>query len=363
MGSPSIRVEIAPSWRRAVRGAVYDALFTGYRGYWLIRLGYALLLAAAGHALLGRMFARTNDLTAIWLASVFLALPLGWFLYPILRGRSSVGSALTILDEGVTVDAKHSSLSVSWSAVRAVRRTLWDLVIVLDGACICMPLAALVPGTMDSVRDRFRRSGEAPREEGVREDVPYRTAETRPPGPEDEDATPQEWRAPSPYRFSVVAFPTRAHYVLALLSLKRRVFLWPGIMLGAGALMLFLGAARSSNDGSMLTSLTVVGLFTSTLAMGIQALVLSPALFALRGRFGRECRAGVLYAVGPSGLYLRTHSFERRDHFGGISELRVSRNRVAIGTGSVIHAIPRSAFASEQDRKSFVNAIQSELRT
>ena len=41
----------------------------------------------------------------------------------------------------------------------------------------------------------------------------YRTAEARPPSPEDEDATPDEWRAPSHYRFSILVSPTRAQNV------------------------------------------------------------------------------------------------------------------------------------------------------
>jgi len=350
---------MTPSWRRAVRGALYDALFTGYRGYWLVRLAFAILLAEAAQASFGRIHT-TTEVGAIGLACVLLGLPLVWFAYPVLGGRANVGSAMTILDEGVTVEANHSSLSVAWGAVRAVRRTLWDLVIVLDSACISVPLAGLTPGTVDSVLERFRRACEAPRDAKAKEPAPYRTAAARPPGPEDEDATPEEWRAPSQYRVSVLAFPTRAQNLLALISLKRGAFMWPGVMLGAAGFMLFIRTIPC-DDKALLTLLMLVAAVTAAFAVGILGLVFSPGLLALRDRFVRERRAGVLYAVGPSGIYIRTQSFERRETWDGVFALRLSRTRVAIRSASLIHVIPLAAFTNEHDRKTFVKTIENEV--
>jgi hypothetical protein len=187
------------------------------------------------------------------------------------------------------------------------------------------------------------------------EHVPYRTADERPPGPEDEEATPPEWRAPVPYRFSALAFPSRGQYVLALLSLKRSSLTWPGILLAGGTFMLVLGSAVSCNQSSMVTPLTLVGAVMAALGLGLLALAFSPALFALRERFVRERSAG------PSGLYIRTHSFERREKWPAISALVVSRKRVAVCSAGLIHVIPLSAFATDQDRKSFTRAIETEI--
>ena len=351
---------MAPSWRRAVRGALYDALFTGYRGYWLIRLAFAILLAGTAHASLGRLFHPSTDLGAIGIASMFVLIPAAWFSYPVLRGRADVGSALTILDEGFIVEAKHFSLSAAWDAVRAVRRTPWDLVIVLDGTSVSVPLAELTPGTVDSVRGRFRRACEAPRDAGRTVLMPYRTAEARPSSPEDEEATPAEWRAPSHYRFSILAFPTRAQNVLALLSLGRRAFLWPGVMLAMAGLFVFIATAPV-DDTTLRAPLMIVAAFITAIALGLLALDFSPALLALRDRFVRERSAGVLYAVGPSGLYMRTQCLERREMWDGVSALRVSSKRVALRSGSGIHVIPLRPSEQENERKNFVKMIASEV--
>lgn len=360
MSSPPLEVETAPSWRRAVRGALYDAIFTGYRGYWLIRLAFAMLLAETAHASLGRLFHASTGLGVIGVASLFVVIPAVWFAYPVLRGRSDVGSALTILDEGFIVEAKHFSLSAAWGVVRAVRRTPWDLVIVLDGACVSVPVAELTPGTVDSVGERFRRAREAPRDAGRSAPMPYRTAEALPTNPEDEDATPEEWRAPSHYRFSFLAYPTRAQNVLALISLRRGAFVWPGVILAMAALFVVIATAPA-HDNTLRTPFLLVAAYMIAIALGLLALDFSAALLALGHGFVRERSAGVLYAAGPSGLYMRTQSFERREMWDGISGLRLSKKRLSIHSKSGIHVIPLRPDEQEHERKNFVKMISSEV--
>ena len=360
VSSPSITVEMAPSWRRGVRGAIYDALFSGYRGYWLIRLAFAILLEETARASLGRLFHASTDLGAVGIASIIVVLSATWFSYPVLRGRADVGSVLTILDEGLIVEAKHFSLSAAWGAVRAVRRTPWDLVFVLDGTCVSVPVAGMTPGTVDSACERFRRAHESPRETGRNHPMPYRTAEARPASPEDEEATPEEWRAPSHYRFSVLAFPTRAQNVLATISLRRSAFKWPGVMLAMAGLFMFIATAPV-DDNTLRAPLMLVAAFITAFAVGLLALDFSPALLALRDRFVRERSAGVLYAVGPSGLYMRTQSLERRELWDGVSALRVSRKRLSLRSGSGIHVIPLRPSEQENERKNFVKMIASEV--
>jgi len=189
----------------------------------------------------------------------------------------------------------------------------------------------------------------------------YRTAEARPPSPEDEDATAEEWRAPSHYRFSILVSPTRAQNVLALLSLKRSAFKWPGAMLGVAALFLFIAAAQVDNN-TLREPFTIVAAVIIAIALGLLALNFSPALLALRGRFVRERCEGALYAVGPSGLYVRTQSFERRDIWEGVSDLRVSDKRVAINSRSGIHVIPLQVFEHDNERRNFVKTLEDEIK-
>ena len=85
------------------------------------------------------------------------------------------------------------------------------------------------------------------------------------------------------------------------------------------------------------------------------------AFVAGRDRFVRERTAGVLYAVGPQGLYVRTHQFERRDPWSGSGPVvvRTSKRRVAILTATrEVHVIPTKAFASTDARGAFVKTLE-----
>lgn len=358
-----IVIEVRPSWTHALRSAIYDALFTGYRGYWLIRFAFALLIGVAGVASFGLVCrAAGAQLTALGI--VMLALPVGWFVFPLARLPAARPFSLTILGEGLSLEAEHSSMSVAREAVRSVRRTHWDLVIVLDGTTISVPLRTLPAGTVDAVVARLHgpSTEPAPQNDGseARPPVPYRTPESRPLGPEDEEAEPREWVAPVQYRESVLAFPSAVDHVRALLSLKRGSFFMPAVLLVLAGLLALLGTSGGGDRQGELVRFTNVGAVVALIAVGSIILDVSPALFALRDRSVRERSSGVLYAIGASGLYVRTKSFERRESWERVFVVRAGSRRVAIFTASLVHVIPVAAFRSDAARSSFVSMIERE---
>jgi hypothetical protein len=359
-----IVIEVRPSWARSLRSAVYDALFTGYRGYWLVRLAFALLMGVTGQVgmgLVGR--AACADVTA--LAMFLLLLPAAWFLYPLARLPARRPFTVTVLDEGLSVEAESSALSVTREAVRSVRRTPWDLVIVLDGSTISVPLRMLPAGTVDAVVARLHGPSRepAPRSDGstARPHAPYRVPESRPLGPEDEEASPREWVAPAQYRESVLAFPTSGDHVRALHSLKRSAFFMPAVLFVLAGLLVLLGTSGGGDRPGELVRFTSVGAVVALIAVASVVLDVSPALFALRDRAVRERSAGVLYAIGASGLYLRTQSFERREPWDHVYVLRAGSRRVAIFTASLVHVIPVTAFQTDVARATFVSTIEREI--
>ena len=69
---------------------------------------------------------------------------------------------------------------------------------------------------------------------------------------------------------------------------------------------------RFTNVGIVIVAMAITSVLTE----------LSPALFALGDRSVRERRTGALYALGVSGLYVRTESFERRESWERVHAVR-----------------------------------------
>ena len=295
---------------------------------------------------------------------VLLISPLVWLVYPLAKVRANRAYTVTILDEGLTVDAGTHSLSVVRGGVRSVRRSLWDLVIVIDGSTLDLPLRTLPAGTIDAVIARLcREADEPPRPEGGEGSprrAPYRSPESRPLGPEDEEAEPADWVAPPNYRESVLAFPTAGDHLRAFGSTRRGSFFTPAVLLALAGCLVLLGTAGGGDPRGTLLPFATVGAATAILGLGAFVLEVSPGLLALRDRSVRERRAGVLYAVGKSGLYMRTRSFERRESWKRVERVRIGARRVAISTADFVHVIPLASFPNEGARTTFLSTLEHE---
>jgi hypothetical protein len=353
-----LEIAVRPSWAHAFRGAIYDALFTQQRVYWLLRVAFAALMEVAGRSTFGQVCGPDLGL----LGMVLLIVPLVWVVYPLARVRAVPAHTITILDEGLSVEADAHSLSVARERVRSVRRTLWDLVIVLDGSTFSLPLRSLPAGTLEAVVARLHGDFLAPAGAAAapRVHVPYRSPETRPLGPEDEEAEPADWVAPSTYRESVLAFPTAGDHVRALFSTRRGSFFTPSVLLVLAGCLVLLGTAGGGDGRGELVPFTTVGAVVALMGLGSFVLELSPALLALTDRAVRERSAGVLYAVGRSGLYLRTKSFERRESWKRVQNVKIGARRIALSTSGLVHVIPMSAFRHEGARTTFVSTLEHE---
>ena len=359
-----LEIAVRPSWALAFRGAIYDALFTRHRVYWLLRSGFAVLMEVAGLTTFGRGCRGLAGPDLGLLGMVLLITPLVWLVYPLAKVRGGVAYTVTILDEGLSVDAGTHALSVVRAGVRSVRRTLWDLVIVLDGSTLSLPLRTLPAGTVDAVVARLCREADVPSraEDGAAPPAraPYRSPESRPLGPEDEEAEPGDWVAPSSYRESVLAFPTAGDHVRAFVSTRRGSFFTPAVLLVLAGCLVLLGTAGGGDPRGASLPFATVGAVTAVLGLGAFVLEVAPGLLALRDRSVRERRAGVLYAVGKSGLYMRTRSFERRESWKRVQVVRIGARRVAISTASFVHVIPMAAFPHEGARTTFVSTLEHE---
>ena len=110
--------------------------------------------------------------------------------------------------------------------------------------------------------------------------------------------------------------------------------------------------------------MALIGAVIALLGVAPPVLGFARALLAGGDRFVRERTAGVLYAVGPRGLYVRTHQFERRDSWSGPVVVRTSKRRVAILTGTLeVHVIPTKAFASAEARDTFLRTLERRSQT
>ena len=298
---------------------------------------------------------------------VLLIVPLVWLAYPVARLRPAVAHTVTILDEGLSIEADTHSLSVTRECVRSVRRTLWDLVIVLDGSALSLPLRTLPAGTADAVVARLHHEPHEPSrafEDGLpRVGAPYRSPESRPLGPEDDEAEPLDWVAPSTYRESVLSFPTAGDHFRALVATKRGSFFTPAVLLVLAGCLALLGTAGGGDARGEILPFTTVGAVVALMGLGSFVLELTPTLLALRDRSVRERRAGVLYAVGKSGLYIRTQSVERRESWKRVEVVRIGARRIAISAAGLVLAIPLAAFRHEGARTTFVSTLERETGT
>ena len=361
MSTSPLPIESRRSWALTVRAALYDGLFTSCRGYWLLRLMFAVLLGWTMNAAFESTRPASCDRDVLERALFLVVLPLGWFLFPLPWRRSMAARTVTFHGEGLSVESASSSFSVAWGAVRAIRRTIWDLVVVLDGSTVAVPRSVLPAGAMESVAARWSHAREvaATDDPPPRPQIPYRTADTLPPRPEDEEAVPREWVMPAHYGASVLAFPTRWDHVCALLSLKPGARKWPAIVVGVGAVLAGIATAPLLAGVSPFMPMALIGAVIALLGAAPPVLGFARALMAGRDRFVRERSAGVLYAVGPHGLYVRTHQFERRDAWSSPVVVRTSRRRVAILNGTLdVHVIPTKAFASAEARDAFAKTLE-----
>lgn len=356
-----LEIAVRPSWALAFRGGIYDALFTHRRVGWLLRVAFVALMEVAGQGAVGLMCRAVDGPGLGLLGMMFLIVPLVWLVYPLARPPASVAHTVTILDEGLSVEAATHSLSVTRACVRSVRRTLWDLVIVLDGSTISLPLRTLPAGTVDAVVARLRHEVDEPSRPGEgggeRARAPYRSLESRPLGPEDEEAEPLDWVAPPTYRESVLAFPTTGDHLRALVAVKRGTFFMPTVLLVLAGCLVLLGTAGGGDARGEIVHFTKVGAFVALLGLGTFVLEICPALLALRDRSVGERSAGVLYAVGKSGLYVRTKSFERRESWKRVQVVKVGARRIALSTPGLVHVIPIGAFRHEGARTTFVSTL------
>ena len=360
-GSPIV-VAVRPSWALAFRGAIYDALFSGHRGFWLARLAFALLMGVAARATFGDACDVTDGAERPWFGTALLLVPTIWFYYPLARVRAASAHTVTFLDEGLSVEGQSHSLSVAWSAVRSVRRTLWDLVVVLDGSTISLPRSSLPAGTVEAVIDLLGAPTTAPTPSDGSGDAhsrtAYRTAEARAPGPEDEEASAREWVAPSDHHHLVLAFPGVGDHVGALLSLKRATAFRPAVLMVLGGLLVLLGTRGGADRAGEVIRFTNLGLVLLVLGVASFLVDLVPALLALRDRAVRERSAGVLYALGPNGLYVRSKSFEQREPWARVALVRAGSARVSLLTARAVHTIPCAAFESDAARAVFVKTLE-----
>lgn len=361
MARPPIAITVRPSWAHALRTGIYDALYTVHRGYWLVRFAFALGINIAGHVAYGAICAAACQPDMRALEVVILLLPVCWFAYPFARRPLAAPQTVTFLDEGFSVESEKDSLSVAWTAVRGVRRTLWDLVLVLDGATVSLPLRVLPAGTVDGVLDRLSGPAEAGTEPDARPRLPYRTPDARAAGPEDEEASPREWFAPASYPEAVLAFPTAGDQLRGLLTLKRGAFFMPAVLLVLAALLALLGTKGGGDMQGELIRFTSVATVVAVIAVGSLVVDFSPALFALRDRAVRDREAGVLYAIGKLGLYVRTQHFERRESWERVYIARSGARGVALFTVSGLHVIPVSSFQTDVARDTFVTLLESEI--
>ncbi len=364
MPSAPLEITVRPSWRLAFRTALHDALFTRHLLYWLLRAEFAALLVVAGQSTFGRACRGVDGLDLGLFGTVLLIAPLVWLVYPLAKIRAAGPSTVTILDEGLSIDAGTHALSVAREGIRGVRRMPWDLVIVLDGATIALPLRTLAAGAADAVVARLRTGVAEPRRTteraGGMAQAPYRSAESRPLGPEDEQAEPQDWVAPPEYRESVLAFPTTGEHVRAFVSTRRGAFFTPAVLLVLGGCLVLLGTAGGGDPRGEIVPFMTLGAVLALFGVGVFVLEVLPGLHALRDRSVRERRAGVLYAVGRSGLYVRTRSFELREPWKRIKVVTIGKRRVAIATADVVLVIPVAAFANAGSRTTFLSTLEHE---
>jgi hypothetical protein len=147
-------------------------------------------------------------------------------------------------------------------------------------------------------------------------------------------------------------------HVRALFMLKRGAFGMPSVLLVLAGLLALLGTAGGADRHGEVVRFTNVGAIMAIVAVASIIADFLPSLLALRDRAVRERSAGVLYAIGASGLYARTHSFERRESWDRVRVVRVGPRRVALFTASLVHVIPQAAFASEGARERFVTMLR-----
>ena len=103
---------------------------------------------------------------------------------------------------------------------------------------------------------------------------------------------------------------------------------------------MLLGTAGGGDPRGEILPFMTLGAVLALFGVGLFVLEVLPGLHALRDRSVRERRAGVLYAVGRSGLYVRTRSFELREPWKRVQVVAIGAKRVAIATADAVHVIP-----------------------
>lgn len=293
-----------------------------------------------------------------WLGMVMLSTVV-WFAWPLVRkirvtakdGRR-LASKVSIHDEGFVAEGLWGSASAAWSVVRDVRRQRSGVVIVLDATCIDVP--RISEPTSEAILGIFRQSRIAAASTAPEERGPYRAAASMAIA---EDAAPEEWEPAAGHPHRALAFPSRLAVARATLRANPKDIALTLSAIATPALPFWLAHVESA----IARGANTIGLFLVVMAFPQVSRVVARAWVILTDRSVVERRSGVLYAVGGAGLYVRSHNFEQRVPWDRVRHGASSKRGVVLETDEGVHAFPRDAFRTDEERAAFERVVQFEL--